>query len=108
MIRGTIENIDELIALKLKAIELLRELRRNLDLAARAGVDPNLIARAGYDPTKDMRLHKWPARWLEGIDRPHNYVILKDGTRIEVPIDWETRKQEEREKMRAHRKTWGL
>ncbi len=89
-------HVDELIALTEKKLILLRELRHAFDLAERAGVHPNEIDRSGYDPKTDERLTHLPARRTQGMKPVTNYVILKDGRRIDLPIEWRT----EKEKMR--------
>jgi hypothetical protein len=98
MIRGTIESIDDLIRLKRRQIKLLEELRANLAIAERAGVDPNAIARVGYDQSKDLRWNKWPPYMKATIQPEWNYVVLKDGTRVDVPIDWRGPLDEEKRK----------
>ncbi len=85
MIVETIAQIDELIALTLKKVELFRELRHALDLANRAGVHPNEIARSGYDPAADPRWNRWPAHATAAMEPETNYVVLKDGRRIDLP-----------------------
>lgn len=98
MIRGTVESIDELIRLKCEQIKLLEELRANLEIAARAAIDPNSIARVGYDQSKDLRWKKWPP-YMKATIRPEwNYVVLKDGSRVDVPIDWQGPLDEEKRK----------
>lgn len=96
----TIESIDKLIALEERRIVLLRELRKSYSLALRAGVPAGDIERMGYDESKDMRLVKWPHILRGSIQPDMNYVILKDGRRIDVPIDWETRLKEWKDKQR--------
>lgn len=98
MIRGAVEQIDELIRLKRRQIELLEELRANLEIAARAGVDPNDIARVGYDQSKDLRWNKWPPYMKATIQPEWNYVVLKDGSRVNVAIDWQGPLDEEKRK----------
>lgn len=93
LIHGTINSIEKVIELHYQKIRLMEELKIGLLMAERAGVSPEEIEKVGYDPLKDERWKKWPW-WLQnrgdGIRPEHNYVILKDGTRIDVPIDWKT------------------
>lgn len=97
-----IQSVDELIALTEKKLVLLRELRAALDLAARAGVHPRDVAASGYDPSTDDRWKKYPNHLRHGgaIRPVTNFVKLKDGTRVELPIDWKA----ELEKFRRHQK----
>jgi hypothetical protein len=98
-IAGAIAAIDELLVLREKQRLLLLELRHNLDIAARAGVDPNDIASRGYDPAIDLRWRKWPSFWQNEIVPETNFVTLKSGVRVDIPNDWETRLRESREKL---------
>lgn len=104
LIPDTIEKINRLIVLKNQQIKLLEELKANLQLAERAGVDPKQIDRGGYDADKDERWKKWPG-WMKDIIRPRtNYVILKDGRRIDVPIDWKGELEAIRDAAKAAKK----
>jgi hypothetical protein len=78
-----VAQIDQLIALSEKKIALLRELRAQFVLAQRAGVHPNEIARAGFDP---LIAPRWRWREIEhgGKQPTTNYVVLKDGRRIDL------------------------
>jgi hypothetical protein len=87
------ETVDRLIALTEQKLALLRELR--------AGVHPDDIDRTGYDPKTDERWARWPARETADIKPETNYVILKDGTRVELPIDWKAKREEMRKARNA-------
>jgi hypothetical protein len=95
------ETVDRLIALTEQKLALLRELRAALEIAERAGVHPDDIDRTGYDPKTDERWARWPARETADIKPETNYVILKDGTRVELPIDWKAKREEMRKARNA-------
>lgn len=84
-----LKDIDEMIALRRESLRLLEELRETYALAGRAGVDAREVDHAGYDPAADGRWTR--PEWRSYRDRitPEvNYLVLRDGRRIDVPIDW--------------------
>lgn len=98
LVLDTVESIDELIRLKRESIRLLEELRGQLAFCARAGLDPKNVERTGYDSSKDERWTRWTATEQRtiGVAPEPNYAILKDGTRVDVPIDWKAKRDEYR------------
>lgn len=76
----------------------------------KAGVDPNLITKHGYDQARDHRWTRWPHGMQRMIEiRPEpNYVILKDGTKVEWEIDWEGPLNAWREKERERLRRMGM
>lgn len=89
-----IANVDELLRLRHESLKLLQELRQCLILAQRFGVNPNEIAKAGFDPKLTylggfsgfMHAHD---KALQADIRELNYVVLKDGRRVELPEKWQ-------------------
>lgn len=91
-LNAAIASIDEMILLTEKKIALLKELRHSLTLASYFGVDANQIEKFGYDPTLDRSarfgyLCRAP-EFEKDVTQP-NYVVLKDGSRVEKPELWE-------------------
>jgi hypothetical protein len=92
-----------MIALKEESVRLLRELRLQLEFCERAGLDVHQIERCGYDPNKDGRLTNWRAEEQVKIGTPVvlNYAVLKDGSRVDVPIPWKEIRDKYRADLRA-------
>lgn len=69
------------------------------------GIDVHLVKSYGYDPLKDKRLrHQRPlaSPWRKTLVAVYNYVILEDGTRIDmepvpVPLRGVVRHETDRE-----------
>lgn len=92
MIHGTVNSVDELIRLSLKKVELLRELRRSLTLCEKFGVDPNDVEKFGHDPALDRRDCFGNIAYYDDISldlKEPNYVVLKDGTRVDQKEPWD-------------------
>lgn len=91
-IEQMIESVDELLRLRHESLKLLQELRRRFVLAQRFGVHPDEIVKDGFDPTLDFRRRFGYLCLRVDFDNDlwePNYVILKDGRRIEQYETWE-------------------
>jgi hypothetical protein len=98
----TLALIDQIIAAKKEQLRLLGDLRLQVEFIERAGLRYQDVERTGYDANKDERLTRWTATEQDriGLPRVLNYAILKDGTRVDVPIDWQTPRDEYRASVR--------
>jgi hypothetical protein len=98
----TLALIDQIIAAKKEQLRLLGDLRLQVEFIERAGLRYQDVERTGYDANKDERLTRWTATEQDriGLPRVLNYAILRDGTRVDVPIDWQTPRDEYRAKVR--------
>lgn len=92
-IDGMIKSLDQIIEATQKKVQLYGEMRKMFLIAKSAGVHPRDIEGSGYNPKTDPRWDKYPNWYKQHIQPMPNYVVLKDGRRVDFTIDWKAELQ---------------